>query len=70
MQNKESVLENETFTILGDFHMQADHLISAIWPELVQISQKKKKKKKKEYPPKWKSKKTQRETSTWTMPEN
>ena len=32
MHNSESVLENETHNIWGDFEIQTDHLISARWP--------------------------------------
>ena len=35
MHNPEFALENETHKLLWDFEIQADHLISAIRPDLV-----------------------------------
>ena len=44
MQNLESVLENETHRLLGDFEIQTYHLTSARRPDLMIINKKKKKK--------------------------
>ena len=43
MHNPESILENETHKILGDFEIDTDNLISARWPDLVIVKKKKKK---------------------------
>ena len=40
MHNPESVLENETHTILWNFEGQTDHIISARWPDLVVVHKK------------------------------
>ena len=42
MHNLESVLENETHTLLWNFEIQTDHLISARRTDIVIISKKKK----------------------------
>ena len=42
VHNLEPVLENETHTILLDFEVQTDHVISARRPELVIVYKKKK----------------------------
>ena len=41
MHNPESVLENETHKLLGDFEIQTDHLISARRVDLIIINKKK-----------------------------
>ena len=48
MQKPEDVLENGNHKVLGDFEIQADHLIPVRRPDLVIIEKKKKKKKKTE----------------------
>ena len=42
MHNPASVLENETHTLLWDFNIQTDHLISARRPDLITINNEKK----------------------------
>ena len=42
MHNPESVLENEMHKLLWDFQIQADHLLSVKWPDLIIINKKKK----------------------------
>ena len=46
MHNQESVVENETHTILWDFEIQTDHLMSARRSDQVMVNKKKKEKKK------------------------
>ena len=43
MHNPATIVENDTHTLLGDFHIQTDHLISARRPDIIIINNKKKK---------------------------
>ena len=48
MHNPESVQENETYKVLGNFDTQTYHLISTWRPDLVIVTKKKKKKRERE----------------------
>ena len=71
----EYILKKETYKILKDFKIQIDHKILARQTDLVIVNKKKREPAKvwtlpSQWTTEWKSKKTKRETTTQTLPEN